>query len=162
IWIFWDSNLGRGSSSAATSPRCASTGRRSGIPSRIRRSVSRPGCSTTTPTATRRSRTRFSTGRRLATSPATTPSTPSRALADEQRDVGRTGVLGGDTRWSSGVQAPAASPDAPRRLHRLPRRDLLGAAALGEEGLPQPHLFNEVDRGGHFAAWEEPELFAAE
>jgi pimeloyl-ACP methyl ester carboxylesterase len=22
--------------------------------------------------------------------------------------------------------------------------------------------FNEVDRGGHFAAWEQPELFAAE
>ena len=22
--------------------------------------------------------------------------------------------------------------------------------------------YNEVDRGGHFAAWEEPELFAAE
>jgi pimeloyl-ACP methyl ester carboxylesterase len=22
--------------------------------------------------------------------------------------------------------------------------------------------FNEVDRGGHFAAWEEPDLFAAE
>jgi pimeloyl-ACP methyl ester carboxylesterase len=22
--------------------------------------------------------------------------------------------------------------------------------------------FNEVDKGGHFAAWEEPELFAAE
>ena len=22
--------------------------------------------------------------------------------------------------------------------------------------------FNEVDRGGHFAAWEEPEIFAAE
>jgi hypothetical protein len=22
--------------------------------------------------------------------------------------------------------------------------------------------FNEVDRGGHFAAWEEPELFAEE
>jgi pimeloyl-ACP methyl ester carboxylesterase len=22
--------------------------------------------------------------------------------------------------------------------------------------------FNEVDRGGHFAAWEEPELFSAE
>jgi hypothetical protein len=22
--------------------------------------------------------------------------------------------------------------------------------------------FNEVDRGGHFAAWEEPELFATE
>jgi pimeloyl-ACP methyl ester carboxylesterase len=22
--------------------------------------------------------------------------------------------------------------------------------------------FNEVDRGGHFAAWEQPQLFAAE
>ena len=22
--------------------------------------------------------------------------------------------------------------------------------------------FNEVDKGGHFAAWEEPDLFAAE
>jgi hypothetical protein len=29
---------------------------------------------------------------------------------------------------------------------------------------PYPNLtyFNEVDRGGHFAAWEEPELFATE
>jgi pimeloyl-ACP methyl ester carboxylesterase len=27
---------------------------------------------------------------------------------------------------------------------------------------PNPTYFNEVDRGGHFAAWEEPELFAAE
>jgi pimeloyl-ACP methyl ester carboxylesterase len=25
-----------------------------------------------------------------------------------------------------------------------------------------PVYFNEVDRGGHFAAWEEPDLFAAE
>jgi pimeloyl-ACP methyl ester carboxylesterase len=27
-----------------------------------------------------------------------------------------------------------------------------------------PHLiyFNEVDKGGHFAAWEEPDLFAGE
>ncbi|WP_436278571.1 hypothetical protein [Micromonospora marina] len=27
---------------------------------------------------------------------------------------------------------------------------------------PGVAYFNEVDRGGHFAAWEEPELFAAE
>ncbi len=27
---------------------------------------------------------------------------------------------------------------------------------------PNVIYFNEVDRGGHFAAWEEPELFAAE
>jgi pimeloyl-ACP methyl ester carboxylesterase len=27
---------------------------------------------------------------------------------------------------------------------------------------PDLAYFDEVDRGGHFAAWEEPELFAAE
>jgi len=27
---------------------------------------------------------------------------------------------------------------------------------------PNLVYFNEVDRGGHFAAWEEPELFASE
>jgi pimeloyl-ACP methyl ester carboxylesterase len=38
----------------------------------------------------------------------------------------------------------------------------MGPAQLGREGVPQPHLLHEVDRGGHFAAWEEPELFATE
>jgi pimeloyl-ACP methyl ester carboxylesterase len=27
---------------------------------------------------------------------------------------------------------------------------------------PNVIYFNEVDRGGHFAAWEEPELFSQE
>jgi pimeloyl-ACP methyl ester carboxylesterase len=27
---------------------------------------------------------------------------------------------------------------------------------------PNVTYFNKVDRGGHFAAWEEPELFATE
>jgi pimeloyl-ACP methyl ester carboxylesterase len=31
-----------------------------------------------------------------------------------------------------------------------------------EMAYPNPTYFNEVDRGGHFAAWEEPELFATE
>jgi pimeloyl-ACP methyl ester carboxylesterase len=31
-----------------------------------------------------------------------------------------------------------------------------------EKVYPTLNYFNEVDRGGHFAAWEEPELFAAE
>ena len=29
-------------------------------------------------------------------------------------------------------------------------------------GCPNVIYFNEVDKGGHFAAWEEPELFATE
>jgi pimeloyl-ACP methyl ester carboxylesterase len=31
-----------------------------------------------------------------------------------------------------------------------------------EQSYPTLSYFNEVDRGGHFAAWEEPELFATE
>jgi pimeloyl-ACP methyl ester carboxylesterase len=31
-----------------------------------------------------------------------------------------------------------------------------------EHSYPSLTYFNEVDKGGHFAAWEEPELFANE
>jgi pimeloyl-ACP methyl ester carboxylesterase len=31
-----------------------------------------------------------------------------------------------------------------------------------ELAYPTLSYFNEVDKGGHFAAWEEPELFATE
>ena len=31
-----------------------------------------------------------------------------------------------------------------------------------EQAYPTLAYFNEVDKGGHFAAWEEPELFATE
>jgi pimeloyl-ACP methyl ester carboxylesterase len=31
-----------------------------------------------------------------------------------------------------------------------------------EKAYPNLNYFNEADRGGHFAAWEEPELFSGE
>ena len=31
-----------------------------------------------------------------------------------------------------------------------------------ERAYPNLIYFNEVDKGGHFAAWEEPELFSQE
>jgi ABC-type glycerol-3-phosphate transport system substrate-binding protein len=34
--------------------------------------------------------------------------------------------------------------------------------AAFEKAYPNVIYFNEVDKGGHFAAWEEPELFASE
>jgi hypothetical protein len=40
-----------------------------------------------------------------------------------------------------------------------------GAAVLarhGDRAYPKLLYFHEVDSDGHFAAWEEPELFAAE
>jgi pimeloyl-ACP methyl ester carboxylesterase len=36
------------------------------------------------------------------------------------------------------------------------------ARVLAKYNNPDLSYFNEVDRGGHFAAWEEPELFSEE
>ena len=38
----------------------------------------------------------------------------------------------------------------------------LGVREPVEKVYPNLTYFNEVDKGGHFAAWEEPELFATE
>ena len=67
-----------GRPASATSSSRPHVRRRSATPCWIHRSRWRPGCSTTTPTATRRSRTRSSTSSPPAISPATTSSTTSR------------------------------------------------------------------------------------
>ena len=43
----------------------------------------------------------------------------------------------------------------PGEIWRTPR-------SWAEKAYPSLNYFNEVARGGHFAAWEEPELFAEE
>ena len=50
---------------------------------------------------------------------------------------------------------PAAFTTFPGEIWRTPR-------SWAEKSYPTLSYFNEVDRGGHFAAWEEPELFATE
>jgi hypothetical protein len=51
------------------------------------------------------------------------------------------------------VDVPKEDLDDLRRRIAAPRR-----AALAQQGARRLTYFNEVDRGGHFAAWEEPEL----
>ena len=46
--------------------------------------------------------------------------------------------------------------------HGLPGRDLSSAGDWARRAYRNLIYFNEVDKGGHFAAWEQPELFAAE
>jgi pimeloyl-ACP methyl ester carboxylesterase len=53
------------------------------------------------------------------------------------------------------VSVPAAFTTFPGEIWRTPR-------SWAERAYPTLSYFNEVDRGGHFAAWEEPELFATE
>jgi pimeloyl-ACP methyl ester carboxylesterase len=53
------------------------------------------------------------------------------------------------------VSLPVAVTVFPGEIFRAPR-------SWAERVYPNLIYFNEVDRGGHFAAWEEPELFASE
>ena len=78
-----------------------------------------------------------------------------------------TGASAARAYWESGKSAPQHSSSAAARLaagglHGVPRRDLPGPAQLGRGAYHNLTYFNEVDRGGHFAAWEEPQLFSEE
>jgi pimeloyl-ACP methyl ester carboxylesterase len=53
------------------------------------------------------------------------------------------------------VPIPVGFTTFPGEIWRTPR-------SWAEKAYPTLTYFNEVDRGGHFAAWEEPELFATE
>jgi pimeloyl-ACP methyl ester carboxylesterase len=53
------------------------------------------------------------------------------------------------------VSVPVAFTTFPGEIWAAPR-------SWVEQGYPNLSYFNEVDRGGHFAAWEEPELFSEE
>jgi pimeloyl-ACP methyl ester carboxylesterase len=53
------------------------------------------------------------------------------------------------------VALPVAFTSFPGEIWRTPR-------SWVENAYPNVTYFSEADRGGHFAAWEEPELFAAE
>jgi pimeloyl-ACP methyl ester carboxylesterase len=53
------------------------------------------------------------------------------------------------------VPVPVGFTTFPGEIWRTPR-------SWAELSYPTLSYFNEVDRGGHFAAWEEPELFSTE
>jgi pimeloyl-ACP methyl ester carboxylesterase len=56
---------------------------------------------------------------------------------------------------AKGVPIPVAVTVFPGEQYQAPR-------SWTERAYPKLIYFNEVDKGGHFAAWEEPELFSAE
>src|SRR5689334_10588505 len=48
------------------------------------------------------------------------------------------------------------------RRQRLSRRALRRPAQLGGEAYPKLIHYNRLDKGGHFAAWEQPRAFSEE
>jgi pimeloyl-ACP methyl ester carboxylesterase len=56
---------------------------------------------------------------------------------------------------AKGVAIPVATTIVPSEQYQAPR-------SWAERAYPHLVYFHEVDRGGHFAAWEQPQLFAEE
>jgi pimeloyl-ACP methyl ester carboxylesterase len=95
---------------------------------------------------------------------------PERSLSrDEMLDditlywLTNTGTSGARLYWENNannfnavdISIPAAITVFPGEIYQAPR-------SWAERAYHQLIYFNKVDKGGHFAAWEEPELFAAE
>jgi pimeloyl-ACP methyl ester carboxylesterase len=74
-----------------------------------------------------------------------------------------TGVSSARLYWESklaffapkGISIPVAVSAFPDELYQAPR-------SWTERAYPKLIYFNTLDKGGHFAAWEQPQLFAAE
>jgi pimeloyl-ACP methyl ester carboxylesterase len=77
--------------------------------------------------------------------------------------VTNTGISSGRLYWENtlgffdvkGATVPAAVSVFPRELYQAPR-------SWTEKAYPTLIHFNELDRGNHFAAWQEPDLFVSE
>ena len=80
-----------------------------------------------------------------------------------------TGASAARSYWEAyGADAPAAGqkplppPTIPFAFTTFPGEIWRTPRSWVEASYPNVIYFNEVDKGGHFAAWEEPELFSTE
>ncbi len=79
-----------------------------------------------------------------------------------------TGASAARSYWESGRAQALAAGQAPPPVKlpvgftTFPGEIFAAPRSWVEQGYPSLTYFHEADRGGHFAAWEEPELFASE
>ncbi len=79
-----------------------------------------------------------------------------------------TGASAARSYWESGRAQALAAGQAPPEVSlpvgftTFPGEIFQAPRSWVEKAYPNLIYFNEVDKGGHFAAWEEPELFAEE
>jgi pimeloyl-ACP methyl ester carboxylesterase len=79
-----------------------------------------------------------------------------------------TGASAARAYWESGRAQALAAGQAPPEVSipvgftTFPGEVFRAPRSWVEAVYPSLTYFNEVDRGGHFAAWEEPEVFSAE
>jgi pimeloyl-ACP methyl ester carboxylesterase len=65
-------------------------------------------------------------------------------------------------RWVGSASIRLPPPPIPVGFTTFPGEIWRTPRSWVEASYPNLIYFNEVDKGGHFAAWEEPELFSSE
>src|SRR5690242_9801156 len=79
-----------------------------------------------------------------------------------------TGASAARSYWEGGRATARAAGKTPTRVTipvgftTFPGEIFRAPQSWAEAVYPTLSYFNEAERGGHFAAWEEPEIFAAE
>jgi pimeloyl-ACP methyl ester carboxylesterase len=63
---------------------------------------------------------------------------------------------------AAAAQAPPPEVSVPVSFTTFPGEVWAAPRSWVENSYPNLTYFNEVDKGGHFAAWEEPQLFSEE
>ena len=142
-------------------PRRCPTGRRRSTESRIRRSASPPGCSITTSAVTSmiarvfdgktEGLTRDDILDNITLYWLTNTAISSARLYWDTAQI----ATGGGFFDVRGIKIPVAVSAFPDEIYAAPR-------SWAERAYPKLIHYNKLDKGGHFAAWEQPELFTAE
>ena len=80
-----------------------------------------------------------------------------------------TGTSAGGIYWENGGPNPNSAAaqrtteiSVPVAITVFPGESYQAPHSWAERAYPSLNYYNQVDKGGHFAAWEQPELFAAE
>jgi pimeloyl-ACP methyl ester carboxylesterase len=79
-----------------------------------------------------------------------------------------TGASAARAYWESGRAQALAAGQAPPNVQvpvgftTFPDEIFAAPRSWVEQAYPNLSYFNEANKGGHFAAWEEPELFSSE
>ena len=141
--------------------RNVATARRRFTDSRIRRSASRPGCSTTT-IRSYELIARVFDGQDRGPDAGRHPRQRHALLVDQHRDLLGAPLLGHraiSTREGffdvKGVTIPVAVSAFPDEIYAAPR-------SWAERAYPKLIYYNKLDKGGHFAAWEQPQSYSEE
>ncbi len=59
------------------------------------------------------------------------------------------------TQRTTEIKVPVAITVFPHEIYRAPK-------SWSEKAYPSLYYYNQVSKGGHFAAWEQPQIFAEE